>query len=89
MLGSELISRLKELAHAHELYHVTTYKGYRTKRSGATQDLQIEIWDMGEDGGDSRYHVVAMLGDGRPATYNSAPLLDVALLNVHWGDLDG
>ena len=73
----------------YEVYHCTTFKGYRERRDGVRQELRIEILDAGPFvGSGNRYSCTVTAADGKRATGNSAGSIDVMLSTVHWGDLD-
>ena len=72
-----------------EVYHCTTFKGYRERRDGVNQELTIEIFDAGPDvGSGNRYSCAVTAANGKKAIGNAAESIDVALSIVHWGDLD-
>jgi hypothetical protein len=88
MNNIEIKKQLKSVAGFFEVYHITTFKGYRDRADGATQAVTIEILDSGEEAGDSRYACVATSEDGKTTTGNNAPTIDWAIGCVHWDALD-
>ncbi len=81
------IAELKKVAGIFEAYHATSFKCYRNKKAGGVQEVLVEILDAGSDNS-QRYHCTATTDDGRSATGNPAPSIDVVLATLHWGDLD-
>jgi hypothetical protein len=67
---------------------VRTFEAYRNAPDGSTQAVRIEVLDRGP-GSAHRYHVEAkVMETGRGATGNPDASLEMALMNVHWDDLD-
>lgn len=74
---------------AFEVAHVTQFQFYRMTKTGKHQKVLVEILDSGPGAtAGLRYHCVAKADDGRTASGNPAPDLDVVLHTVHWGELD-
>ncbi len=83
------LSELKQYAGIFELYHKTTFEGYRKYSDDGNQKINISIFDAGMDvGPDIRYHCDVESEDGKMATGNPASSIKLALLNVHWNELD-
>jgi hypothetical protein len=83
-----VLAAVKKASKSNELYHATTYAGYRENARGQTHAVTIEIWDMGPDKPNLRYSVMAVDDEGRRATGNPDEAIEGALLNVHWQELD-
>lgn len=88
MDNEELRRMVKEISGAAELYHVTTFWGYREDKEGKGQELTVKIRDGGPNGPGGRFNVHAWTSDGRDATGNGDDTIAGALSAVHWGDLD-
>jgi len=74
---------LKESGNFFEIYHKTSFKGYRRNKQGETQEVEIDIFY-----GNGEYHCVATTKDGKTATGNPASSLLEMIPLVHWDDLD-
>jgi len=83
----EIMKKLKKEAGFYELYHKTSFIGYRHTRN-EDQEVSIDILDAGPEAGDIRYACSATSEDGKVATGNNGPSLDIVLATVHWQDLD-
>ena len=83
-----VMKRLKKEAGFFEIYHKTSFWGYRRNAKGEVQEVSVDILDMGSEAGDARYSCVAKTDDGKTATGNPASSIDVAISIVHWYDLD-
>ena len=88
MNEEDVMKKLKKDAGFFEIYHKTSFWGYRRNANREEQEVSVDILDMGEGAGDSRYSCVATTNDGKIATGNLAPSIDVAISIVHWQDLD-
>ncbi|MBA7630160.1 hypothetical protein ES703_37673 [subsurface metagenome] len=89
MNEAEIIKKLKEVAGFFEVYHKkTSFEGSRTAKNGAAQKVVVDILDSGPEAGDLRYACVATSEDGKTATGNEGPSIDVVLATVHWQELD-
>jgi len=84
----EMLEMVKKASGAAELYHVTTFRGYRPDEKGNQREITIEVLDMGPGHLAGRYTIVAEDKQGRTATGNGDDSLDVALHIVHWDELD-
>jgi hypothetical protein len=84
----EIMKKLKKVAGFYELYHKTSFIGYRHPKSGGSQKVSVDILDAGSEAGDIRYACEATSEDGKVATGNNGPSLEVVLATVHWQDLD-
>ena len=84
------ITKLREVVPGSpEVYQKTEFLCYRTREDGSVQDVTVTILDAGPNSpAGLRYNVSAKAEDGARASGNSENSLDVALLIVHWGDLD-
>jgi hypothetical protein len=74
MDSPEIISLIKKVSGAHEMLHVTTFKGHRENREGKTKALTVEIHS-----GLGGYHVLATGDDGREALGNVNGNLQAAI----------
>jgi len=84
MEPKEISDLIKKYSDASDVFHVTTFKGYRNNR-----ELTVEIWDSGPASQLSgRYHIVARDEDGGVATGNPKDDINEALVGVHWFELD-
>ena len=84
-----IASQLKEYANFFEVYQKTTFKCFRTDKSGNTQTVEVSILDAGPDEKPQlRYRCVAKSEDGKMATGNPDSSIDMVLLHVHWNNLD-
>jgi len=59
----------------------------RTDTSGNKQHVTVEITASGK-GDDQRYHAVVSRQTGERASGNSGKTVRLALINVHWQNLD-
>jgi hypothetical protein len=83
------IEHLKSLPRISEAYHVTTFRCVREAEDGSPRKIIVELWDAGEDAGNSRYTASATSDDGRSATSgNPAGSVEAALSILHWFDFD-
>lgn len=87
METAETIQKLKKAGGCFELYHATTFKGYRNDEKGNVREVTITILDEGAPS-PTRYHVRAQDEKGRAATGNSNGSLDAATAITHWSDLN-
>ena len=85
---AEALETVKLLSHASELYHVTTFVGYRENQGGQKKRVTIVVWDAGPLKPDIRYRVLARDEDGHEALGAPHDRLDAALAVVQWSDLD-
>lgn len=85
---AEAIETVKLLSRASELYHVTTFVGYRENQRGQTKRVTIFVWDAGPLKPDIRYRVLARDEEGHEALGKAHDRLDGALAIVQWSDLD-
>jgi hypothetical protein len=88
MALGELIGMLKDFSGCHDLYHVTTFKGFREIASGGSKELTIEVWDGGPANPRIRYHVIATDEDSRMASGIPNGRLSMSIAGVHWTKLD-
>jgi hypothetical protein len=88
MNEEDVMKQLKKEARFFEIYHKTSFLGYRKNAKGEDQEVAVDILDMGSGTGDSRYSCIATTKDGKMATGNPASSIDVAISIVHWYDLD-
>lgn len=64
------------------------FSGYRPDRLGKRQQIYIDVTFAG-DGSDRRFHASAKAADStKTATGNGGTTVRLALINVHWDDLD-
>ncbi len=85
---AEAIETIKLLSRATELYHLSTFVGYRENDRGQTKRLTIVVWDAGPLEPDTRYRVLARDDEGHEALGKAHERLDEALAIVQWSDLD-
>jgi len=83
----DALELIKGASGAQEISHVTTFKAWRKNKLGEDLLVTIEVRDYGR-ATPLRYVIVATDEVGRTATGNGDERLDVALLGVHWHDLD-
>ncbi len=83
MNNEEIINTLRKVAGLFEIYHVTTFRGFRKNSKGTIQELTIDILDSG-----GQYTCVVTSDDGKKTTGNPGSPLDLVLRTVHWADLD-
>ena len=85
----EIIAGLKKYGRFYEVYQKTTFECIREDKSGNTQEVEVSILDAGPDEDTNmRFGCRATTKDGKMATGNPHSTIDMALLNVHWYDLD-
>ena len=85
---ADVMKQLKKYARFFEIYHKTSFCGYRRKANGEEQEVSVDIRDRGSEAGNSRYSCVATTNDGKMATGNSASSIEEAISFVHWWELD-
>ena len=85
---ADVMKQLKKDAGFYEIYHKTSFWGYRNKANEESQEVSVDILDRGSEVGDQRYSCVATTSDGKMATGNNYPSVDLAISGVHWYDLD-
>lgn len=90
ILNPEVLDTLKKSAGIFELYHVTTFRGYRHAKNGEDHKVRIEVWDRGgRIDPHLRFHLMAVDEDnGKQATGNADKSVREALVFTHWFDLD-
>lgn len=88
MNETEIIKRLKEVVGFFKVYHKTSFEGWRRAKNGTEQRVTVDILDAGPEAGGLRYACHATSEDGKMATGNNGPSIDVVLSTVHWHDLD-
>ncbi len=88
MNEEDIMKQLKKEAGFFEIYHKTSFWGYRRNAKGEDQTVAVDILDMGSGTGDNRYSCVATTEDGKMATGNPASSIDVAISIVHWQEFD-
>ncbi|MEP7307633.1 MAG: hypothetical protein ABJA98_19190 [Acidobacteriota bacterium] len=88
----EAIEELKQVAGPKfvEVHEIHTFRCYRYKNDNVdeSQEVTIQILDMGPDAGLARYSCKAVSDDGCKARGNPGATISEALAVVHWGDLD-
>ncbi|MCK4751811.1 MAG: hypothetical protein KAS75_00080 [Planctomycetes bacterium] len=84
----EIVARLKEYANCSEVYQKTTFECIRANKDGNTQKIEVSIFDAGPNRPEYRYHCVANSEGGKMATGNPDFSIDMAILGVHWNNLD-
>ncbi|MCK4752665.1 MAG: hypothetical protein KAS75_04400 [Planctomycetes bacterium] len=88
MNTEKIVAQLKEYANIFEVYQKTTFTGYREDKNGNTQEVEVDILDAGPNRLEHRYRCIAKSGDDKIATGNPESTIDMALLHVHWNNLD-
>lgn len=72
-----------------EVYHKDSFECIRNLGTGEMQTVEVTILDAGPDGDPQlRYRCVATTQDGKMATGNPADSIDMAVMIVHWQELD-
>ena len=84
----ETLATIEKTIKGFEAAQVTTYRAYRKNKKGVDKEVTIEVLDRGPGKPDLRYLVIATDQDGKQASGNSGPNLEVVLATVHWYDLD-
>lgn len=84
----EIFAQLKKYANIFEVYQKITFTGYREDKNGNTQEVEVDILDAGPNRSEHRYRCIARSEDGKMATGNPESTIDMALLHVHWNNLD-
>ena len=84
----EIREQLKQSGEFFELYHVTTFMGYRGNGQGNNPQVIIEILDAGPDRPDHRYRVRATDEEGRIAFGNPTSTISGAIRITDWDRLD-
>jgi hypothetical protein len=69
----------------HEVYEKTSFWGYRENNKGIMQELDVDILYSVDD---DQYYCFVTTKDGREASGNPYPDLDMAINGVHWNQLD-
>jgi len=83
-----IISQLKQQGNLFEVYQKTSFKCYRKDSNDNSQEVDVDILDAGPDEPKLRYRCIAKSEDGKMATGNPESTIDLALLHVHWNNLD-
>ncbi len=83
-----IVAQLKKYANIFEVCQKTTFTGYREDKSGNTQKVEVDILDAGPNRPELRYTCIAQSEDGKMATGNPESTIDMAILGVHWNNLD-
>jgi hypothetical protein len=71
-----------------------TFHCYRHMKDGSNRQVEVTIFDGGEDAENSRYLAEAHLMDERGqrtekgCSGNGGPTIEQAIAVMHWGDLD-
>jgi len=79
---------LKQNANVVELYQKTTFTGFSEDKNGIVQEVELDILNAGPNRPEHRYRCIARSEDGKMATGNPESTIDMALLHVHWNNLD-
>lgn len=45
MAPEEMLPLIQEASGAFELYHVTTFQGYRKGKDGSTREVRVQVFD--------------------------------------------
>ncbi len=89
MNPNDVLPKLEKQGGLFEVYHVSTFRGFRKAKDGTVQEVEVQILDRGEAVDPHlRFICEAISSDGRRAIGNSADSVSVALSIVHWYDLD-
>ncbi len=86
----EIIAQLKKDANMFEVCQKTTFTGYREGKNGNNQEVEVDILDAGPNTirPECRYACIARSEDGKMATGNPDSSIEMAILGVHWINLD-
>ncbi len=84
----EIATRLKKDANIFEVRQKTTFTGYRKDKNGDNQEIEVDILDAGPNEPKVRYTCIARSEDGKMATGNPDSSIEMAILGVHWNNLD-
>lgn len=87
--GTIIATIMKHVPGATEAYHVQYFSGCRELVSGASEEFQVEVRDLGGEGvhaGLYRYEVIVSAG-GKRAAATGAASVEEALANLPWRDL--
>lgn len=85
---ADVINLLKQHAGFFEVYQEVSFEAYRHAENGEVQKVNVKILDAGPGAGQERYMCIATSEDGKVASGNPSDHIDVALLIVHWHELD-
>lgn len=82
--------QLAKSGRCYELHKlVMAFDAFRTTEDGREQRVKIEIFDIGPEKPDIRYHVHVTSEDGEDfATGNGEPSIDMAIRTTHWSKAD-
>ena len=69
----------------HDVYDKTSFWGYRKNNKGIEQELNVDILYSVEH---NDYYCFVTTKDGREASGNPYPDLDMTIAGVHWNQLD-
>jgi len=84
----KIVAQLKKDANLTEVCHKTTFTGYREDKNGDNQEIEVDILDAGPNRPEYRYICIARSEDGKMATGNPDFSIEMAILGVHWINLD-
>ena len=86
----KMISDLKKYGNLFEVSQKTIFEGYRKDKNGNEQKIEVSIFDAGSDVNPQiRYYCEATSEDGKKmATGNPDSSIELALMQVHWNNLD-
>ncbi len=88
MNTDEVITRLKKHADFSEVWQKTTFEGCREDKKGNPQKVEVDVFDAGPNRPEHRFYCIARSEDGKMATGNPESSIDMAILGVHWINLD-
>lgn len=88
MTEDEIIAHLKNNWGCFEAYHKTSFTAYREAKDGATQQLDIVIFDAGSTGNANTRYSCEARTEGKRATGNPANSIIEALNKLPWYKLD-
>ena len=88
MNNEQIMEQLKKVGGLQEVYHKTSFWGYRRNAKGEDQKVSVDILDMGQGSGNRRYHCVVKQDDLKTAPGNEAESIEEAIAIFHWQNLD-
>jgi hypothetical protein len=82
-----MLELVTQASTASEVYEVTRFVAHRRRPDDETREVSIEVRDRGP-GPWPRWHVSVVDETGLEVTGNPDDKLAIALLGVHWSELD-
>jgi len=84
----KIAAQLKRDGNLFEVCQKTTFTGYRESKDDGNQEIEVDILDAVLGRPEHRYVCIAKSKDGKMATGNPESSIDMAILGVHWNNLD-